>query len=436
MSDRGNIAAPGLSTEELAADIAKQGNLRPRRRKLRRRNIMFALVILAALMIGSGLILLPPEVSVYEVSRRDLVQTVVASGHIESPYRVNIGSQITGTVAEVPVEEGQAVKAGQMLLRLDDHEYSGAVIQAQASVAQAEAHLRQIREVLLPSAQQTWRQAEATAVNARSSYARALRLLSDGYTTQANYDVVRRDRDIAELVVRNAALQVTTNSPGGSDYVMAESQLAQSNAGLKTAEAKEGYTIITAPIDGRLILRNVERGNVVTPSDTLLVLAPKGEIRIDLQIDERDLGLLKVGQTAIASADAYPGATFTAVLSYINPGVDIQQASVLVKLRVTDPPSYLVQDMTVSAEIEVGRRQAGLVLPVVAVHDIKGRAPWVLAVEKGRLVRRAVTIGMQADEFAEVTDGLAAGALVIPASDASRVPGERVHPAIISIPGQ
>lgn len=392
-----------------------------------------------AVIIGLIAVVLPqwlgPKVDVYAVTRHDLVQTVVASGHIETPYRVNIGSQITGTVIEIPVEEGQEVKAGDILIRIDNRESASAVIQARGVVAQMEAKMRQLQEVILPSARQTLKQAESTAATARSNYARAIRLLSDGYTTQANFDAVRRDRDIAETAARNATLQVMTNQPGGSDYVMAETQLAQAKASLANAEAKANYTTITAPVDGRLITRNVERGNVVQPTDILLVLAPKGEIRIVLQIDERDLSLLRLGQSALASADAYADQTFPAEIVYINPSVDLQRASVLVKLLVPSPPSYLIQDMTVSVDIEVGRQSQALVVPTAAVHDAKSAAPWVFAVIDGQVQRRDVALGIRADDKMEVVKGLDDGMLVVSASNAAVVAGQRVRPVKITNPG-
>jgi HlyD family secretion protein len=403
------------------------------RRNLRK--LRWYLVGLAAVAALSTVYLLPrllgQTIDVYAVTQGDLIQTVVASGHIETPYRVSVGSQITGTVIEVPVEEGQAVKAGDVLIHLDGREYASAVVQAQAAVAQSEAKLRQIREVILPSALQSLRQAEATAANASAAFTRSVRLLRDGFATQADFDTVRRDRDIAETIVRNASLQVATNKPGGSDYVLAESQVAQARASLDTAMAKAGYTTITAPVDGRLISRNVERGNVVQPNQVLLELAPKGEIRIVLQIDERDLGLLRLGQSALASADAYPNQTFPAQIVYINPAVDLQQASVLVKLLVASPPDYLIQDMTVSVDIEVGRRQQALVVPAVAIHDQKGPAPWVLIVENGRLKRRQVALGLQADDKVEIVSGLSVGDLVVPATNTTAIAGQKVRVRIL-----
>jgi HlyD family secretion protein len=99
---------------------------------------------------------------VQPVLRAEFAQAVVASGHVEAPFRVNIGSQVTGVVVDVPVEEGQSVKAGDILIVLDDREAKAVVVQAEGAVAQAEARLRQLRELTLPSAEEALAQARAT----------------------------------------------------------------------------------------------------------------------------------------------------------------------------------------------------------------------------------------------------------------------------------
>ena len=146
-----------------------------------------------------------------------------------------------------------------------------------------------------------------------------------------------------------------------------------------------------------LITRNVERGTVVQPGKALLVLAPAGETQLVLQIDERNLGKLALGQKALASADAYPDQRFAAVVTYINPGVDITRASVEVKLDVADPPAYLRQDMTVSVDIEVGaaRRHAGAAGALACTTRCPAQ-PWVIGVRgrPGRTSSRC-KIGLQ-----------------------------------------
>ena len=112
---------------------------------------------------------------------------------------------------------------------------------------------------------------------------------------------------------------------------------------------------------------------MVQPGKVLMVLSPVGETQLVLQIDERNLARLKLGQQALASADAYPAERFAAELVYINPAVDPQRGTVEVKLRVPAPPAYLRQDMTVSVDIEVDRHADALALPANAVHDAAGR---------------------------------------------------------------
>ncbi len=117
-------------------------------------------------------VLLGPAVVVDQVKRGNLVETVVASGHVETPFRVEIGSQITGTVEDVLVQEGQQVTKGQALISLDDRELKAAVVQAQGAVDQAEARVRQIVELTLPSAREALAQAQANLLNAQQTFDR------------------------------------------------------------------------------------------------------------------------------------------------------------------------------------------------------------------------------------------------------------------------
>jgi HlyD family secretion protein len=356
---------------------------------------------------------LGPKVAGTKASRHDVVQTVIASGHIETPYRIEIGTLITGTVTRIPVDEGQFVHAGDVLIELDDSETRAAVVGAQGFVAQSEARMRQLGELALPSAQQALKQAQANLDNATQSYDRTASLMKTGSTTRAAMDDTKKTLEVAQAQLRAAEFQVHTVSPGGSDYVMAETQVAQANAALAVATAHLGYMRITAPVDGTLLTREVERGNVPQPGKVLMVLSPVGETRVELQVDEKSFGLLALGQTAIASADSFPTKTFPAELVYINPSVDATRGSVLVKLRIPDPPDYLIQDMTVSVNIEVARRANALVLPADAVHDAHGTAPWVLVVEASRSRKQVVQLGARGAGQVEILDGVNDGDIVV-----------------------
>lgn len=287
--------------------------------------------------------------------------------------------------------------------------------------------MRQMMELTLPAAQQSLKQVQATLINAQHAYDRALKLNQDGYATRVTLDDATRALDVAKAQTKSAELQLATAQPGGSDYVMAETQLAQARASLASAQSRLSYTIIKAPRDGVLISRNVEKGNTVAPPTVLMVLSPDGEIQLVVQIDEKNLGLIALGQMAIASADAYAKETFPAEVFYVNPGIDLQRASVEVKLRVPKPPDYLRQDMTVSVDIEVARRENAVTLPASSIRSIGTAKPWVMKVVTGRARRQPVTVGIVSGGKAEIVSGLDADDLVIPTTNTTIKVGQRVR---------
>ena len=373
-----------------------------------------------------------PEVPTEPVVRRDFVQTVVASGRVETPHRVNVGVQITGTVQRVPVAEGQTVAAGAALIELESSELRAALSQSELAVQQAQARLRQLSEVQLPVAEQSLRQAQANHDAARQALARNRELLAQGFIGQAAVDESIRAEQVAAAQRRSAEQQLASTRAGGSEAALAQAALAAAKAGVEVARAKLRYATVNAPVAGTLITRNVEPGDVVQPGKALMVLSPalaSGETQLVLQIDEKNLRLLRIGQPALASADAYPQQRFDAEVASISPGVDAQRGAVEVKLRVASPPSYLRQDMTVSVDIEVARRPAALLVPADAVMASESAAPWVLKVDDGHARRQAVKLGLRSEGHAEVLGGLNEGDSVVPAAGAATLKdGARVRP--------
>jgi len=390
----------------------------------------FALALFVAVGFGAwqaGRWLYGSAVVADRVTRGTIVETVVATGNVLTPYRANIGVQITGTVSDVLVEEGQQVVKGQPLIALENSELKASMVQVQGALAEAEARMRQIKEFTLPTARETLAQMQAALVDAQKIYDRTAALVKSGSATEASLDDARKALDVARAQTNGAQLSVYTASPGGSDYVLAETQLNQAHANLDSATARLAYATIVAPRDGVLISRNVERGAVVVPGNALLVLAPTGKMQLQLQIDERNLGKLALGLKALASADAYPEQRFEAIVSYVNPGVDIARASVEVKLDVPNPPPYLRQDMTVSVDIEVARRENALVLPTRSVHDALSGAPWILSVRNGRAYKLPVTLGLHGQNLVEIVDGLPEGGWALPVGSGI-LTGQRVRP--------
>ncbi|WP_043649438.1 efflux RND transporter periplasmic adaptor subunit [Chitinilyticum litopenaei] len=370
-----------------------------------------------------------PELATVAVVRGELIQSVVASGHVETPHRVDIGAQITATVARVAVGEGETVSAGAILLELDNREARANLQQATMAVAQASARLRQLREVQAPVATQTLRQALTNLDNARSVQRRNQDLHRQGFISAAALENADKAVALAEAQYQSARQQLDGLQANGSELAQASAALAVAEAARMAAQARLDYTLLRAPLAGTILSRRVEAGDVVQAGKTLLTLSPTGKTQLVVDIDEKNLRLLREGQPAQASADAYPQERFAAVLGRINPAVNRQTGAVEVRLDVPQPPATLRQDMTVSVDIEVARRSNALLLPLAAVHlaDAADGGHWVLRIEAGRAQRRAVRLGLIGSAHAEVLDGLAAGDVVLADAQAAS-PGQRVRP--------
>ncbi len=386
------------------------------------------LVTIAGVMLLVWLVasyLLGPRVTTRVLAATSLVRTIVASGRVVTPLRVDVSSQISGAVRAVPVREGQSVVAGQALIEIDGSEAGASVEQARAALMQTEARLRQVRELALPAAQQAVRQAEVNLQNSQRQHERLLALQRQGFIGQAQLDDARRTLDVAESQLRSARLQVSSNDERGSELLAARAAVAQAQASLAMAQTRQAYTTLRAPVAGILIARNVQRGDVVQPGKVLMVLSPAGSTQLVVQIDEKNLARLKSGQKALASADAYPDQRFGAELVYINPAIDLQRGSVQVKLDVAQAPAYLRQDMTISVELEVERLDAAIVVPAAALQYSSDGAAWVMKHVAGRAVRQAVKTGQRQTGKVEIVSGVIAGDEVI--LDAVVADGRRVR---------
>ncbi len=352
-------------------------------------------------------------VDAYPAKLTDLTQTVVASGRVITPQRVTIAAETTGRVIKIPVIEGQTVKQGQLLIQLNDEDETASLTQAKAATSQAEAKLRQLREVALPVASQALKQAQINAEEARKQYQRTKDLQARGFISQAQLDEAKRNYDVITSQVSVASLQVETNRPAGSDLAVASAAVAQAKASMNIAKINLNKSSILAPADGTLINRSVEPGDIVQLGKELMVLAADGETQLVVQLDEKNLAKLAIGQKVLGSADAYVDQHFDAVVSYINPGIDATRGAVEVKMTVPNPPAYLRQDMTVSVDIETAHHLDALVIPIATLHDASSNDPWVLVVRNNRAMKQAVKLGIRGDNNVEVISGLRAEDAVI-----------------------
>jgi HlyD family secretion protein len=349
------------------------------------------------------------------VEQRTLVRTLQFSARVASQTRVDVGSTVTGRVQAVLVAEGAAVKQGEVLLRLESQELSAALSQAEAAERQAAAQLAGLRSTGVVSAQAAVSQAEAASRAAQAAWARTNQLVTQGFLSGAALDEAQRSRDVAQAQLDSAQAQQRASGERGADQAQAQAQRAAAQAASQAARAKLAQTELLAPADGRVLLREVEPGQIVQPGKALLGLALAGPVQIVAQVDERFLDQLRAGQTASVLADAYATQRFAARVLSIAPSVDAQRGSIEVKLALLEAaPAFLREDMTLSVEVETARRERSLVLPLAALR-VAGAdgSPTVLVNEAGHAKERSVRLGLRTLEAVEVIDGLAEGDQVL-----------------------
>ncbi len=374
-------------------------------------------LIIAAALLAAVLFLAfrpkPVAVDIVTLAIADVQTSVVASGRVLPPAKVEIGATITARVDKVLVREGARIEGGQLLVELERGEPAAAVAQARAAVARAQARVASVRTLALPTAQAALEQAEANLLVAERENKRNRDLLAKGFISQARVDEIERVLNVARSQLASARAQAAAQAAQGAEAQQAQSQLVEANAALAAAEARLAQTRILAPGPGVVLERLIEPGDIAQPGRRMLSLALDGPVRLIVQVDEKNLPLIRQGAVAMAAADAFPNERFEAVVNYISPGIDAARGSVELRLDVPKPPALLRADMTISMDLLGPQLKGALMLPADAVRQLQTDAPWVLAERDGVAEKVPVRIGLQTQGRVAVADGLKAGDRVI-----------------------
>lgn len=369
--------------------------------------------VVLTIALGLGLMLRGTEVTVYRLAAKPLLQTVVASGRVESASRTQVGSEITGVVLERRVQEGDRVAIGDVLLVLRADELTAQVQQAQATLNQLQTSTRPQAELALARSQALLAQAQREAERRRDLTARGL--LSKEALEQAEEEAT-----LARNAADTARVAAASLAPGSTEEAVVSAQLA-------SLQAQLAKTIVRSEVAGTVLTRAVEPGDLVQPGRVLFSIAVHGATEIRLPLDEKNLAQLSLQQPAVVIADAYPQQPFPARVSFIAPRVDPQQGTVDVHLQVAPVPDFLREDMTVSVNIETGRRASVLVLPNDALTMLGSSSAQAVRVQDGELERIAVTLGLRGVALSEITKGLTAGDLVLADPSTALGDGSRVR---------
>lgn len=340
-----------------------------------------------------------PVVMVYPLTRQPLLQTLVATGQVATVSSTTVSSEISGVVLERLAEEGQSVKRGDILLRLKADAVAAQVQQAQTSLEQLDQSRRPQADIELANA-------KIQLAQANREWERRQHLAKQAAISKEETEQAQQERQIAQNRVAAARLKVSDLAEGGVEEKLLRERLAELNAQM-------AKTVIRSEVDATVLTCDAEVGDVVQPGETLFTFANKGATEIRVLLDERNLSRLALRQKAQAIADAYPQKPFTAWVAFIAPSIDPARGTVEVRLAVDSPPDFLRQDMTVSVNIETGRRAQALVIPNDAFVQEQGDVALVWVVRQNRVERQKIRLGLRGLAMSEVLDGLQEGEYVL-----------------------
>jgi HlyD family secretion protein len=360
------------------------------------------IVVIAAVLIGGWFgwrAWQGPAVDVYITKQEALIQTVVATGRVISTSTAQVGAEITGLVLERHVRDGDVVAPGDLLLTLRADDLAARVREAKASLNNLQQSRRLQADEGLKQAQSQLEQAQ------REAQRRSELLKSDSISREIVEKAINAEV-VAQANLRQAKLIADALAVGGPEEVILVERLAAAQAALQKTEIRAQFPAI-------VLTRTVEPGDLVQPGRTLMELARIGQTEVLVPVDERNLGVLALGQAAVCIPDAYPDQQFDAVVEHISPAVDAERGTVDVRLAIADTPDYLRQDMTVTATIVTGERNDALIIPNDSLRNAKGSQASVQVLELGRVAERPIELGLRGMTHSEVLKGLSAGDVVI-----------------------
>jgi RND family efflux transporter MFP subunit len=315
-----------------------------------------------------------------QAATRDLRVALPLSGSLRALNQASVKAKVSGEVLQVLVREGEAVRAGQVIVRIDPTEYEAKVAQARGQMLAARGQFE----------------------NSRQTWERNRELVGKGFISKTAFDNYQSNLDVARA------------------------NLDAAQGGLAVAQKALNDTVVKAPLDGMVAARAVQPGEKVSPDTRLIDVVDLRVLELEAPVPMADVARASVGQSVQLNVEG--AGQFTGALVRINPAVSQGTRSIMVYVRVQNGDGKLRAGMFARGALVLGERSGVVSVPVSAVRSDGDRA-FVYVVENGVLTERAVQTGVRDEGSAmvEITSGLAAGAEIVRNNLGTLRSGSRVH---------
>jgi HlyD family secretion protein len=388
------------------------------------------------------------EVDVVRVAASDIHRAgpnvvLNATGYIVAAHKIELASKVMGRVAWIGVDKGDKVKAGQVIVRLEDDEYRAQLQQARGQLAALEARLQELlrgsRPEEIAMAKANLEQAQAELENARVTLERTRQLVAEKVLSRQALDdaQARYDAQKARVASLERNYELVRIGPRQEQIDAVRGQVEQARGAVAFYETQLANTLIRAPISGTILEREVEPGEFVTTSFVgergakgyVVSLADLNDLEVELDISQNDFAKLTPRHKGIVTTDAYPDRKYEGVISQISPEANRQKATVQVKVKILNPDEYLRPEMNASVAFYSEEPQHGAAAsrPAILVPASAIRDGAVFVALGGRAVRRTVKTGSATPQGVRIEEGLLGGEDLIVNPPADLRDGDRIR---------
>ncbi|HLH02062.1 MAG TPA: efflux RND transporter periplasmic adaptor subunit [Bryobacteraceae bacterium] len=369
---------------------------------------------------------------------------LTVTGYIIAAHKIEVASKVNGRVAWIGVDKGDHVKAGQVLVRLEDDEYRAQVIQQKGNLEMLQAKLEEAlhgsRPEEIAKARADVNQAKADLSDSKASLDRTKQLVEQGVLAKQQLDdaQAKYDADAAKVNSLQRTLDLSVLGPRKEEIDQIRGQIDQARGALDYAQTQLDNTVIKAPITGTILDRNVEKGEFITTGFVgdkgakgyIVTMADLNDLQVELDIPQSDFPKLGPQQKGTITTDAYPDKKYQGYVEQVSPEADRAKATVQVKVKVENPDGLLRPDMnaTVNFYNDAARQPSNetakqvIVIPQNAIQNGS-----VFVVVNGHARKVNVKTGGTSSNGVLIESGLNGGEELIVGPPADLKDGQKVE---------
>ena len=346
-------------------------------------------------------------ITVARTDARDVERTVQIVGTLMAQDEVTLANESPATIAKILVDLGDRVRAGQVLIKLDEREPRLEVERSTANLQAAREALSRARQIL-ESSQANVERAQAVLTDAKTNLKRFQDLLADGAISASQRDSAQTQYDVAVASLRASEAQYESDRAAIKN---AEANVEQAVAGLELARKRLQDTEIVAPFDGFVRKRLVNVGETYKDKTPLMSLVATQALKLQGEVPERFAPQLGVGRAVRVEVEAYPGRKFPGTITRVSPAVDAESRTFTVEASVPNPGGILKPGFFAKASIVIGTERNVPFVPEEAVVSFAGIVK-VYVIAEGKAEERRITAGQRRDGWVEIREGVKAGEMV------------------------